>query len=168
MPNNSIPIDTSTSALNNAYIPSGITTVFWGTYPFLPTNSNISTTINTGGSGGFMGYYIVESIRSEERVDIHEIAQGSGLIVGRIAIWQGRRYTITVIDDTNFPPPAPLSQLGFYDIAAKNAIIKAFTLISISKTLEYANVAKRELVCEALTGIELFGNNTPNTPALSS
>ncbi len=93
-------------AYTAAFIGTGYTTIRWGTDGIMTTNSVFnSVTPNTSGvlpgNGTYGGFYIVESIRGQDEIENIYIEQGTGLKATAIQLWQGRNYTLTVVDDTD-------------------------------------------------------------------
>ena len=54
-----------------AYLATGVTSIRWG------TDGVLSTSANGNGSGGYAGFYTVESIRANDEVDTMYIEQGN-------------------------------------------------------------------------------------------
>ncbi len=138
----------------NAFIGSGVTTIRWGTDGIMA-----NTSINGGDSGGYNGFYTVESIRGNDELETIYIEQGTGLKVTRIQLWQGRRYVLTVVDDTGMTPPGPADYLVLVDTVGAGASTYSFRLIDNGYSAARKVEGKREITVEYLTCIE--GGGTP-------
>lgn len=84
--------------VSTGYISEGITSVIWG------TDGTLLSPAPGGGYAG-TGYYIVDSIDESQKVDIDYGENGTGVEARRTIITHGRRWNITVQDDTNMTPP---------------------------------------------------------------
>lgn len=133
-----------------AYLAQGVTTIRWGTDGILSNQA-----LGGSGSGGYGGFFIVESVRASDRLDIHEIKQGSGLVVARITLWQGRKYVATVLDDTTMIPPAPLTMASIADVLSGGLASVNARIIENGGNAERESEFKRNITFEALTCIEL-------------
>ena len=143
-----------------AYLATGITTIRWGTDGVMANtspNGSGGGSIYASGAGG-IGYYTVESIRANDEVDTIYIEQGTGLKATRIQIWQGRRFTLTVVDDTLMTPPLPSTYVSIIDVM-QGVDTTIFTARVIDNGYNTARKVegKREITCEVLTLIELAG-----------
>jgi hypothetical protein len=138
-------------AYNNAFIGFGYTTIRWGTDGVM---ANISP---NGSGGGYGSYYIVESIRGDDEIEVQYIEQGTGLKATAITLWQGRKYTITVVDDTSMIPPFPASNIALVDIVGGGASTYKFRVISNGYNAARKVEGKREITAEYLTLIEGTG-----------
>ncbi len=134
-----------------AYLATGYTTIRWGTDGVMPVSSN-------GGTGGFGSFYIVESIRASDKVDTIYIEQGTGLEATRIQLWQGRRYTLTIVDDTGMTLPAPNTYVTVLDVIGGGATSYTCRVIDNGYSAARKVEGKRELTVEVLTLIELGGS----------
>ena len=135
-----------------AYLATGVTSIRWG------TDGVLSTSANGNGSGGYAGFYTVESIRANDEVDTMYIEQGTGLKATRIQLWQGRRYTITVVDDVNMTLPAPNTYVTVVDIIGGGGTSYTCRVIDNGYNASRKVEGKRELTVEVLTLIELGGS----------
>jgi hypothetical protein len=133
------------------FLTSGVTTIRWG------TDGIMANTSPNGSGGGFGGYYTIETIRGTDKVDTMYIEQGSGLEATRIQLIQGRRYTMTVVDDTNMTPPSFATKLSFEDTISGGAALYLFQLIENGDSTVRKAEHKRELTVEYLTCIEGAG-----------
>jgi hypothetical protein len=134
---------------NFADLSNGLlTTVIWGT-----------DGQGTIGSFSYSAYgsYIVTSGSDSKRVEEIDIEQGSGLEATRIQLIQGRRYTMTVVDDTNMTPPSFATKLSFEDTISGGAALYLFQLIENGDSTVRKAEHKRELTVEYLTCIEGAG-----------
>lgn len=77
----------------------GITTLIWGTAGVL------QSPLPSSGYGGD-GYYIVESIDSSEDAEQIYGENGTGIKCWRMTLTHGRKYNITVTDDSTMTPPS--------------------------------------------------------------
>ena len=141
-------------AYSNAFLAQGVTTIRWGTDGIM-TNA----APNGNGSGGFQGFFTLETIRGEDEMDVIYIEQGSGLKATRITLWQGRNYVLTAVDDTNMTPPSPASQLYIVDALGAGGSIYYFRVTKNGYNSSRKSEGKREITCEYLTCIE--GGGTP-------
>ena len=144
-------------AYTTAFLAQGVTTIRWGTDGIMA-----NTAPNGNGAGGFAGFYTIETIRGTDKVDTMYIEQGSGLEATRIQLIQGRRYTMTVVDDTNMVPPSFATKLSFVDTISGGAATYLFQLIENGDNTVRKAEHKRELTVEYLTCIE--GGGTIPTP----
>jgi hypothetical protein len=140
-------------AYSAAFIGTGATTIKWGTDGIMSVNAP------NGSGGGVGGFYTVESIRPADKIDTLYIEQGSGLEATRIQLWQGRRITLTVVDDTNFTPPGPSTNIQIIDPLSSNLL--TFRVIDNGSTGTRKLEHKRELTVEYLTLIEGAGTVPP-------
>jgi hypothetical protein len=138
-------------APTTAFLTSGVTTIRWG------TDGIMANTSPNGSGGGFGGYYTIETIRGTDKVDTMYIEQGSGLEATRIQLIQGRRYTMTVVDDTSMTPPSFATKLSFEDTISGGAALYLFQLIENGDSTVRKAEHKRELTVEYLTCIEGAG-----------
>lgn len=140
-------------AYSSAFIGNGYTTIRWGTDGVMTNGSP------NGSGGGFGGFYIVESIRGQDEQENIYIEQGTGLKATCITLWQGRNYTITVVDDASMTPPSPASFISLVDTVGAGASIYQFRVTSNGYNAARKVEGKREITAEYLTLIE--GNGTP-------
>ena len=84
--------------VSTGYISTGITSVIWG------TDGTLLTPAPGGGYAG-TGFYIVDSIDESEKVDLDYGENGTGVEARRTIIKHGKRWNLTVQDDSNMPPP---------------------------------------------------------------
>ena len=145
-------------AYSSAFIGTGYTTIRWGTDGVM-ANSGVNGTGGGVQAAGYTGFYIVESIRGQDEIDNTYIKQGTGLKATRIQLWQGRNYTITVVDDTLMTPPSPGSLISLVDTVGAGASTYQFRVTSNGYNASREVEGKREITCEYLTLIE--GNGTP-------
>ena len=138
-------------AYTASFIGSGATTIKWGTDGIINVGN-----IGVGNSGGVFGAYTVVSCRPSDEIDTQYIEQGSGLKATRIMLWQGRRITFTVVDDTGFTPPSPNSQIQALDPLSGSLL--TFRVVDNGSTASRKTEAQREITAEYLTMIE--GANT--------
>jgi len=138
---------------STAFIGSGYTTIRWGTDGVMANSSPNGT---GGGSGGF---YIVESMRPADEIENIYIEQGTGLKATRIQLWQGRKVTFTVVDDTSMTPPSPNSKVALVDLVGAGASIYQFSVTENGYNAARKVEGKREITAEYLTLIE--GAGTP-------
>jgi hypothetical protein len=136
----------------NAFIGTGYTTIRWGTDGVMSNGSP------NGSGGGFNGFYIVESMRGQDEIENIYIEQGTGLKATRIQLWQGRNYTITVVDDTSMTPPSPGSLIALVDTVGAGASVYQFRVTSNGYNANRKVEGKREVTAEYLTLIEGGGN----------
>lgn len=141
-------------AYSTAFIGTGVTTIRWGTDGIM-TNASP----NGNAQGGYGGFYTVESIHGNDEIDTSYIEQGTGLKTTRIQLWQGRRYILTVVDDTNMTPPSPSSLISLVDTVGAGASTYSFRTIENGYNAARKVEGKRELTVEYLTCIE--GGGTP-------
>ena len=137
-----------------AFIGSGSTTIKWGTDQMMSNGSHNGT-----GSGGVGGYFTLESIRFSDEIDNIYIPNGTGIKSTRIQLWQGRNCVMTAVDDTNFTPPYPYSQIEVVD--AMSGDLLTFRVIQNGTNSARATENKREITCEYLTNIEGGGSVPP-------
>lgn len=137
-----------------AFLAQGVTTIRWGTDGIMA-----NTAPNGNGAGGFAGFYTVESLHGTDVIDKSYVEQGSGLNATRILLWQGRSYTLTVVDDTNMTPPAPGTLLSLADTISGGAVIYQFRVVENGDNTVRKDVHKREITAEYMTCIE--GAGTP-------
>jgi len=140
-------------AYSAAFIGTGYTSIRWGTDGVM-ANSGVN-----GSGDGSGGSYIVESIRGQDEIENIYIEQGTGLKATRIQLWQGRNYTLTVVDDTNMTPPSPGSSISLVDTVGAGASTYVFKVTSNGYNANRKVEGKREITCEYLTLIE--GAGTP-------
>ena len=140
-------------AYSTAFIGSGVTTIRWGTDGVMANGGS------NGSGGGYLGYYTVESMRGTDEIENIYIEQGTVLKVTRIQLWQGRNYTITVVDDTGMTPPSPGSSINLVDQVGGGASIYTFKVTSNGYNAARKVEGKREITAEYLTCIE--GGGTP-------
>ena len=89
----------SQPTLSTGYSSAGITTMRWGTDGILQSPS-------PGGTFAGTGYYIVESIEESEKVEQEYGTNGTGIEAWRVILKHGKRWNITVQDDTSMSPPS--------------------------------------------------------------
>jgi len=140
---------------SDAFIGSGYTTIRWG------TDQIMANTSPNGSGGGFGGFYIVESIRGNDEIEVQYIEQGTGLKATAITLWQGRRYVLTVVDDTSMTPPSPASLISLVDTVSGGAQTYSFRVVDNGYNAARKVEGKREITAEYLTLIE--GGGTPPT-----
>lgn len=114
---------------------------------------------NGTGSGGVGGFFTLESIRFADEIDNIYIPNGTGLKSTRIQLWQGRNCVMTAVDDTNFVPPSPNSQLSVIDSLSGSLL--TFRVTQNGTNTQRATENKREITCEYLTNIEGAGSVPP-------
>ena len=136
-----------------AFLATGVTTIRWGTDGMM-ANSGVN-----GSGGGYGGYYTVESIRGNDEIENIYIEQGTGLKATRIQLWQGRRYVLTVVDDTGMTPPSPATYVALVDSVGAGASIYQFRVVDNGYNAARKVEGKREITAEYLTLIE--GAGTP-------
>lgn len=119
------------------------------------TDGLLSVAGATGGTGGFSGNYVVETVRAEDERDVQYIMQGAGFKATRITWFQGRKYTLTLVDDTGFPTLSVSSHLTITDPLS----VQSVTAKVIGQNGNYSRKVegKREVTIEVLTLIELAG-----------
>lgn len=144
-------------AYSTAFLGTGVTTIRWGSDGIM---SNAFP--NGNGQGGYAGFYTVESINGTDELDTIYIEQGTGLRATRIQLWQGRSYTITVVDDTNMIPPSAATYLSLVDTVGAGASIYQFRVINNGYNTARKVEGKREITCEYLTLIEGGGSPPEN------
>ena len=161
-------------AQSAAFITSGYTTIRWGTDGILanlntsgtPGNpSNSGQILGSGSQGGgvtvsnYGGFYIVESIRGNDEIENIYIEQGTGLKATRIQLVQGRKYVMTVVDDTNILPPFANSKVYIVDPLGSGGTIHFLqcSVVENSENLARKVEGKREITVEYLTCIEGAG-----------
>lgn len=137
-----------------SFLAQGVTTIRWGTDGVMA-----NTSPNGNGAGGFGGFYTVESMRGSDEMDVMYIEQGSGLKATRITLWQGRRYTLTVVDDTNMTAPSPSITISLTDTMSGGSAVYTFRVIENGDNAVRKDAHKREITAEYLTCIE--GGGTP-------
>ena len=140
-------------AYSAAFIGTGVTTIKWGTDGILPVQAP------NGTSGGYGGSFTVESIRPADEIDTMYIEQGSGLKATRIQLWQGRKVTITVVDDTGYTHPSPGSTLYAQD--PMSTAFLTFRVIENGYNAARKVEGKRDITAEYLTLIEGAGSVPP-------
>ena len=86
------------------------------------------------------------------------LSRGTGLKATRIQLWQGRRYTITVVDDVNMTLPAPNTYVTVVDIIGGGGTSYTCRVIDNGYNAARKVEGKRELTVEVLTLIELGGS----------
>lgn len=139
----------------SGYAIEGYTTIKFGTDGLLAVSGT------DGGSGGFSSSYIVESIRAEDERDVQYIEQGTGFKATRITLFQGRKYTITLVDDTGFPTLTAGGATAFITITdplAKSAPTVGGKVIAQNGNYSRKVEGKREVTIEVLTLIEGSGS----------
>ncbi len=141
-------------AYSAAFIGTGVTTIKWGTDGILSNGSP-----NGDGAGGFGGYFIVISARPNDKIDTMYIEQGSGLEATRIQLLQGRRLTLTVVDDINMTPPSASSQITAVDPLSGSLL--TFVTIDNGSSANRKQENQREVTIEYLTCIEGGGTVPP-------
>ena len=141
-------------AYSSAFIGTGVTTIKWGTDGIM---SNAAP--NGNSSGGFLGFYTVESARPNDEIENIYIEQGSGLKATRIQLWQGRRVSMTVIDDTNMTFWAPNTQCSITD--PLSASILVFKVVENGSNAVRKQEHRRDITVEYLTCIEGAGTPPP-------
>ena len=137
-------------AYSSWFIGTGVTTVKWGTDGIMPVQ------LPNGGTGGYNSSYTVESIRPTDEIDTIYIEQGSGLKATRIQLWQGRRVTLTVVDDTGMTPPSPSTYVYIQDPLSGSFL--QFKVIENGYNAARKVEGKRDITAEYLMLIE--GNGT--------
>ena len=140
-------------AYSAAFIADGVTSIKWGTDGILANSSP------NGYGGGYAGYYTVESCRPSDEIDTIYVEQGSGLKATRIELWQGRRITFTVLDDTGMTPPSPNSQITAVDPLSSSVL--TFRVIDNGYSAAPKTPGRREITAEYLTLIEGGGTVPP-------
>ena len=140
-------------SFSTAFLGQGYTTIRFG------TDGMMANTSPNGSGGGAFGFYILESIRANDEIENYYIEQGTGLKATRIQLKQGRRYVLTVVDDTNFTPPTAGSKIAVVDPISGGAATYQFTTIENGYNSSRKVEGKRELTVEYLTLIE--GAGTP-------
>jgi hypothetical protein len=126
----------------------------------MPVLSPPSPTGTTNGTtGGYNGSYTVESIRPTDEIDTIYIEQGSGLKATRIQLWQGRRVTLTVVDDTGMNPPSPSTYVYIQDPLSGSSL--QFRVIENGYNAARKVEGKRDITAEYLTLIEGIGTVPP-------
>jgi hypothetical protein len=140
-------------AYSSAFLAQGVTTIRWG------TDGIMANTSPNGSGGGYNGYYIVESIRGNDEIENIYIEQGTGLKATRIQLWQGRRYVLTVVDDTGMTAPAPATLISLVDTVGAGASTYQFRVVENGYNAARKVEGKREITAEYLTCIE--GAGTP-------
>ncbi|MDE2097605.1 MAG: hypothetical protein KGL39_10190 [Patescibacteria group bacterium] len=143
-------------AYSTAFLGTGTTTIRWG------TDGIMANTSPNGSGGGVGGYYTVESIRANDELDTMYIEQGTGLRATRIQLIQGRRYVLTVVDDTNMTPPGASTYISLVDITGGGASIYQCRIIENGYNAARKVEGKRELTVEYLTLIEGGGTIPEN------
>lgn len=147
-------------AYTSAFIGTGYTSIRWGSDGIMAnTTPNGSGGGVLPGNGTYGGFYIVESIRGQDEIENIYIEQGTGLKATAIQIWQGRNYTLTVVDDTNMTPPSPASLIRLVDTVSGGAQTYSFRVTANGYNAARKVEGKREITAEYLTLIE--GNGTP-------
>lgn len=140
------------------FLATGVTSIRWGTDGVMATSG-----VN-GSGGGFNGYYILETDEVNDEVDTSYIENGTGVKCTRIGIWQGRKKSFTVVDDTNMTPPAPQSQVALYDEISGD-LISTWRVIDNNYQAVRKVEGKRRIVCEYLFGIEGVVAGAPTIPS---
>ena len=140
-------------AYSAAFIGTGVTTIKWGTDGIMPVQAP------NGSTGGFAGSYTIESIRPMDEVDTIYIAQGSGLKATRIQLWQGRKVTVTVVDDAGMTHPSPGSYVYIQDPMSTSFL--QFKVIENGYNAARQAEGKRDISAEYLTLIEGGGSVPP-------
>lgn len=140
-------------AYSTSFLADGVTTIRWG------TDGIMANSAPNGSGGGFLGFYTIESLRGTDEIDTSYIEQGTGFKATRIRLWQGRRYNLTVVDDTGMTPPSVGTKLSLVDTVSGGSMIYQFTLIDNGDNTVRKDAHKREMTVEYLTCIE--GAGTP-------
>jgi hypothetical protein len=138
----------TSGAYSGAFQATGYTTIRWG------TDGVMNVVSPNGSSGGSYGFYIVESLRGNDEIENIYIEQGTGLKATRIQLWQGRRYVLTVVDDTGMTPPSPATYVALVDTVGAGASIYQFKVVDNGYNAARKVEGKREITAEYLTLIE--------------
>jgi hypothetical protein len=152
----------------NGYAIDGYATIKFGTDGILPISgiSGGSGGITTGSTTG-SATYVIESIRAEDERDVQYIMQGTGFKATRITLYQGRKYVVTLVDDTGIPTITVSTKVTINDPISNAGGGSYGTVSYAAKVIGQNGVysrkveGKRELTLEILTLIE--GGGTTQT-----
>ncbi len=126
------------------------------------TNSNDGKGAIRWGTDGYLGVYIVKSIRPADVIENIYVENGTGIRTYRINLWQGREVEITVVDDNTIVAPAPNASITLADPIDGNTY--SFHVIDNN----YSAAAKQpgERVVKATCDWNI--DNSGNVPAAST
>lgn len=125
--------------VNTGYRSDGLTTLVWGTGNAI--NSN----------------YIVLSIDESEKTETYYVENGTGIEAARIMLTQGRRWNLTVIDNSSVTPPVFGSTVSLWTHSLQSSNANALaTAVVINNDVRAARKTEgqRVLQCENLTLVD--------------
>jgi hypothetical protein len=125
----------------------GITTLVWG------TGGALQSPIPTAGYAG-EGYYVVESI--DEAQDAEQIygENGTGIKAWRMTLVHGKKWNITVTDDTTMAPPTVNSTVSVLDFIGNKTVAYTAKVIANDYRTARKQAGQRVLQVESLTLID--------------
>lgn len=137
----------SQPTLSTGFQLSGVTTLRWGTDGLLNSPA-------PGGSFAGTGYYIVESFDETAKVEQVYGENGTGVEVWRANLTHGKRWNITVQDDTQMTPPVVGNTVIVVDIIASATTTYTAVVLNNDYRAARKQPGHRVLLVENLTLVD--------------
>jgi hypothetical protein len=123
------------------------TYLVWGTDGYLQTPA-------PGASRYGTGYYIVESIEEDMKVEQIYGENGTGIEAWRVTLQHGMRWNITVQDDSDMTPPAIETSVGVVDMINNRAVYYSAKVLNNNYRAARKQPGHRVLLAENLTLVD--------------
>lgn len=125
----------------------GITTIVWGTGGALQSPA-------PGPTYAGEGSYIVESIDESEKAEQEYGTNGTGIEAWRMTLKHGKRWNVTVTDDTSMTAPAVNTTVSILDYLGNKTVFYTARVLSNDYRAARKAAGQRVLMVENLTLVD--------------